>query len=95
MTAIAMTVVMIRNQDRGCGGYQSPQISAHCLCETFAQQERSHDEVQVYFRIAANRMNLMRSILQDHDQQIQRLEQLQHLHSTWSKADLIADGTRG
>ena len=82
MTAIAMTVVMIRNQDRGCGGYQSPHISAHCLCETLAQQERSHDEVQVHFRIAANIMNLMRSVLQ-------------HLHSTWSKADLIADGTRG
>jgi len=33
MTAIAMTVVMIRNQDRGCGGYQSPHISTH-FCVT-------------------------------------------------------------
>jgi hypothetical protein len=71
-------------QDRGCGGYKLPRISAHCSCETLVQQERSHDEV------SANIMNLMRSILQDHDEQIQRLEQLQHLHSTWSKADLIA-----
>ena len=59
------------------GGYQSPNISAHYSCGTLVQQKRwsvssllpsfiilviSHDEVQVHLGIAANIMNLMRSL---------------------------------